>query len=145
MSHVPNIAGEPSQYNARLTSTRPISARAARPSSAGANSLNRKNTTTPIKHEPCSSTLSKFHEGVNYSLLLDSHQKPPTPRHPILDAKEKYKYMSRQKSYVDESLFGPPSSARLRENEYSLGNLVDFVILMASFLSRLDLYFKVII
>jgi len=122
MSNITTIAGEPPKFNVRPISSRPVSALAARPHSAGSKNQNRNNAITPIKHEPCSSTLAKFHEGVNYSLLLESHHKPPTPRHPILDAKEKYKYMSRQKSFVDESLFGPPTSARLRENYYSPSN-----------------------
>ena len=119
MNRVPNVAID---YRPP-SSNRPIS---ARPNSAGINTRIKKST--PIKHEPCSSTLAKFHEGVNASLLLDSssHQsssnKPATPRHPILDAKEKYKYMSRQKSYVDESLFASPQSARQREDQY-LGTL----------------------
>ncbi|RMZ93101.1 hypothetical protein BpHYR1_021257 [Brachionus plicatilis] len=64
----------------------------------------------PVVHEPCSSTLGKFHDGVNYSLVNEntSRRGSNTPRsnHPVLEAKQKYKYMVTKKSFIDESLFG---------------------------------------
>lgn len=84
---------------------------------------------TPIKHEPCSSTLGKFHDSVNFSLCLDttrskSHHQPEEPTHRVIEAKNKYKYMVRQKSFVDESLFGSTSARRPASsdlNRYSNG------------------------
>lgn len=84
--------------------------------------------TQPIKHEPCSSTLGKFHDSVNFSLVLDTtrsraHHPPPIESpHPLIEAKNKYKYMVRQKSYVDESLFGNTSARSLTNRRGSFGN-----------------------
>ena len=111
----------PEHLSARRPSSRQqlYSARNKRPQSAG--------RPMPVKHEPCSSTLGKFHDSVNHSLMLDSSfvKKSPRPNvnHPVLDAKEKYKYMTRTKSYVDESLFGSftPRQNRQDINQY-LGN-----------------------
>jgi hypothetical protein len=73
----------------------------------------------PVLHEPCSSTLGKFHDGVNYSMLNDSSavyrrgSNTPRSNHPILEAKQKFKYMTKQKSFVDESLFGGNTTSRM--------------------------------
>lgn len=91
---------------ARAISARPGSAR----------SLNRSHSakSRPVIHEPCSSTLAKFHDGVNYSLINDPTTKrgsnTPRSNHPVLEAKQKFKYMTKTKSYVDETLFGGSSS-----------------------------------
>lgn len=89
-----------------LTS-RPLSARIA---SAKSSQRSQSAKHRPVIHEPCSSTLGKFHDGVNYSLINEPSVKrgsnTPRSNHPILEAKQKYKYMTNQKSYVDESLFG---------------------------------------
>lgn len=67
-------------------------------------------TPRPAQHEPCSSTLGKFHDSVNYSLQGESvatkKQSNHHINHPIIEAKQKFKYMTQTKSYVDESLFG---------------------------------------
>jgi hypothetical protein len=80
----------------------------------------------PYIHEPCSSTLGKFHDSVNHSLIHEQQQNSgrsssrntPRSNHPVLEAKQKFKYMTKQKSYVDEALFGTttPNSA---QNEYA--------------------------
>lgn len=107
------------QINARPPSSRIQSARRTRPLSANRGP-------TPIKHEPCSSTLAKFHDGVNFSLL-----EPPTNKrtiqHPVIEAKQKFKYMSRQKSFCDESLFAsntPRAQTIRHENQYIGKNLL---------------------
>lgn len=86
--------------------SRPISARAMTLKTNRSQSASNR----PVVHEPCSSTLGKFHDGVNYSLVNDktSRRGANTPRsnHPILEAKQKYKYMVTKKSFIDESLFG---------------------------------------
>jgi hypothetical protein len=67
-------------------------------------------TPRPAQHEPCSSTLGKFHDSVNYSLQGESiatkKQSHNQIHHPIIEAKQKFKYMTNKKSYVDETLFG---------------------------------------
>lgn len=89
-----------------IVGQRASSANGSRPSSA-----------RPYIHEPCSSTLGKFHNGVNHSLMNYSNNgvvttpgryssNTPRSNHPVLEAKQKYKYMTKQKSYVDETLFG---------------------------------------
>lgn len=99
---------------------KPPIAHSSRPDSRAlsAKSTNRSNSARarPVIHEPCSSTLGKFHDSVNYSLVGEttSRRGSNTPRsnHPILEAKQKYKYMAKQKSFVDESLFGGNSTSR---------------------------------
>lgn len=63
-----------------------------------------------VVHEPCSSTLGKFHDAVNYTLVngSSSRRRSNTPRsnHPIIEAKQKFRYMVTKKSFIDESLFG---------------------------------------
>ena len=107
----------PDQLSARRPSSRQ-SARIKRPQSAG--------RPMPVKHEPCSSTLGKFHDGVNHSILIESSfvKKSPRPNvsHPILDAKEKFKYMTRTKSYVDETLFGSVTPRNRNDMNQFLGN-----------------------
>jgi hypothetical protein len=106
------LTGDPSHLPKAPTvnSNRPKSARqSTRPNSG--RSDNQDQSIKPVKHEPCSSTLAKFHDSVNNSLMYDniaSSRKniPHPPIHPIQDAKNKYRYMLKQKSYVDESLFG---------------------------------------
>jgi len=77
----------------------------------------------PVKHEPCSKTLSTFHDAVNSSLIHEYRHEPSSAKssHRILSAKDKYKYMAKQKTYVDESLFGSttprPWSASNSRNE----------------------------
>ena len=104
----------------------------SRPGSTSSTSMKKRSNSAsgtsgarPVLHQPCSSTLGKFHDAVNFSLLnnelsltsraITSTPPPPlashrsnTPRsdHPVLVAKQKYKYMTKQKSFVDESLFG---------------------------------------
>ena len=108
---IPNVDIElPEQYTARPV-IRPSSGR-QRPSS----------NVKPIKPEPCSQTLGKFHDAVNFSLLIEPHGDKKHVRHPIIDAKEKYKYMSRQKSYVDESLFGSCTPRSRNEMPTQLNN-----------------------
>lgn len=76
-------------------------------------------TVKPVKHEACSSSLGKFHDGVNASLMNESlggvasaraQRTAHPPAHRIQSAKQKYRYMTNPKSYVDESLFGNPNS-----------------------------------
>lgn len=120
-------------------SSKPPTARAlsnSRPNSSTTSVKQRSNSASsasarPVLHQPCSSTLGKFHDAVNFSLLnessssasspLSTRAMPPqithrsnTPRsnHPVLEAKQKYKYMAKQKSYVDESLFGGNTTSR---------------------------------
>ena len=73
-------------------------------------------TSQAVNHEPCSSTLGKFHDSVNYSLIGESvsakKQSHYPKTHPIIEAKNKFKYMTQQKSYVDESLFGDSTHRR---------------------------------
>ena len=79
-----------------------------------ASSSNSTRSARPYAHVPCSSTLGKFHDSVNHSLMHENdnanhHQyRSNTPRsnHPVLEAKLKFKYMTNTKSYVDETLFG---------------------------------------
>ncbi|CAF0755319.1 unnamed protein product [Brachionus calyciflorus] len=103
----------------RPISARPISAKSNRSQSA---------QSRPVIHEPCSSTLGKFHDGVNYSLINDPITKrgsnTPRSNHPVLEAKRKYKYMTNQKSYVDESLFGS-STSRNGYYEQNYGNIFE--------------------
>lgn len=114
-----NVECQRSQLSSRPpSSSRPGSARLkTRPASAG-----RARGAAPIQHEPCSSTLAKFHDGVNFS-LMEPRGGRQSPRHPILEAKEKYKYMSRQKSFCDESLFASntPRQSNRHDNRY-IGN-----------------------
>lgn len=124
-SGAPHLDIDSVHYSARPPSNRPVSARRGRPASTGVN-RNSNRGPAPIKHEPCSSTLAKFHDGVNFSLYLEPHSKPQTPRHPILEAKEKYKYMTKQKSFVDESLFAS-NTPRLMTNRYENHNLGKFL------------------
>jgi hypothetical protein len=124
--NLPNVNIEvPDQQVTKLRTNREMVSSARRnnrPLSSNSNQL-------PIKHEPCSSTLGKFHDAVNFSLVLDHHNTTATsrkeePAHPIMAAKNKYKYMVRQKSFIDESLFGN-TSARQRppiSNRYGLGD-----------------------
>lgn len=91
----------------------------ARPPSARIASARARSAQQAIKHEPCSSTLAKFHDSVNYSVVADTHSTRQSPRHPILEAKEKYKYMSRQKSYCDESLFASNTPRLNHDNQYT--------------------------
>ncbi len=69
-----------------------------------------------VNHEPCSSTLGKFHDSVNYTLngesLATKKQSHYPKNHPIIEAKQKFKYMTNPKSYVDESLFGDSTHRR---------------------------------
>ena len=95
---------------------RPTSASASK---ARVNSANRPPTATnkaassstrPVKHEPCSTSMAKFHESLNNSLLAgeQGHHAAAAhpPPHPIIEAKRKFRYMTNPKSFVDESLFG---------------------------------------
>ena len=98
--------------------SRPISARVLSAKSRSQSARNR-----PVIHEPCSSTLGKFHDGVNYSLISDTSKRgsnTPRSNHPVLEAKQKFKYMVNQKSYVDESLFGGNTS---RQGYHNFGNM----------------------
>lgn len=109
-------ARPPSSYGShRPPSSRVQSARRTRPLSANRGPA-------PIKHEPCSSTLAKFHDGVNFS-LLEPHSNKRTVQHPVLEAKEKFKYMSRHKSYCDESLFASntPRAQSIRHDNQFIG------------------------
>lgn len=85
--------------------SRPISSRAMTIKPRSQSARNK-----PVVHEPCSSTLGKFHDGVNYSLVNgnSSRRGSNTPRsnHPIIEAKQKFRYMVTKKSFIDESLFG---------------------------------------
>lgn len=122
-----------SSHNNTTNQTRPLSSNTTNNNKKRSNSAS---SARPVLHQPCSSTLGKFHDAVNFSLLnetlsttsrnasatsgrgsparqpLASHRSASTssntPRsdHPVLVAKQKYKYMIKQKSYVDESLFG---------------------------------------
>lgn len=98
-----------SRIELNSSSIRPPSGRISSASSRGRN----EKTPRPAQHEPCSSTLGKFHDSVNYSLQGESvatkKQSLQPINHPIMEAKQKYKYMTNQKSYVDESLFGDSS------------------------------------
>ena len=61
-------------------------------------------------HEPCSATLNKFHDSINNSFeekRTDRSHATQGQMHPIIQAKQKFKYMTRERTYVDESLFGP--------------------------------------
>ena len=105
-----------SKFELNSSSIRPPSGRI---SSA---SLKRRDEKTPrpAQHEPCSSTLGKFHDSVNYSLQGESiatkkHSNQHI-NHPIIEAKQKFKYMTHQKSFVDESLFGDSNH---RQNIFS--------------------------
>jgi hypothetical protein len=106
------LGGDPSHLpkTPTVNSNRPKSARQSTRINSG-RSDNQDQSIKPVKHEPCSSTLAKFHDSVNNSLMYDniaSSRKniPHPPIHPIQEAKNKYRYMLKQKSYVDESLFG---------------------------------------
>ena len=118
-SRIPDVDVSTSPIKARPPAVRPPSARI---NSARARSAQQQQ---PIKHEPCSSTLAKFHDSVNFSVLGDAHATRQSPRHPILEAKEKYKYMPRQKSYCDESLFAS-NTPRLNHDNHYAGNLPSF-------------------
>ena len=64
----------------------------------------------PVIHKPCSLTLGKFHDSVNHSLTIhkdfnDNQQSSNQRNYQIFKAKDKYKYMLRLKTYVDETLF----------------------------------------
>ena len=93
-------------------------------------SSRRLDSAKPVKHEPCSSTLGKFHDSVNYSLnssgLASSRRNQSAKlneHHPIVEARQKYKYMENQKSYVDESLFGSATHRSNTNNDsYNIRN-----------------------
>jgi hypothetical protein len=71
--------------------------------SASANSL----AAGPYNHEPCSKTLNKFHDSVNHSLVNVTYRSNAHKlNHPVIVAKQKFKYMYNQKSFIDETLFG---------------------------------------
>ncbi len=64
----------------------------------------------PVIHKPCSLTLGKFHDSVNHSLTIhkdfnDNHKRSNQRNYQMFNAKDKYKYMLRLKTYVDETLF----------------------------------------
>lgn len=99
--------------------SRPISARVVSAKSNRSQSARNR----PVIHEPCSSTLGKFHDGVNYSLINETSRRganTPRSNHPVLEAKQKYKYMVNQKSFVDETLFGGNTS---RQGYQNFGNM----------------------
>ena len=85
------------------------------------------NMMQPVVHRPCSATLGKFHDSVNYSFVVEGGSNKlnssKTQQQLNLDAKanarEKYKYMTRTKTYVDESLFGGATSNQHLKHEYS--------------------------
>jgi hypothetical protein len=120
-----------------VNSNRPKSARHSTRPSSGRSEI-QDQSIKPVKHEPCSSTLAKFHDSVNNSLMYEniaSSRKniPHPPIHPIQEAKNKYRYMLKQKSYVDESLFGgsggnlatPRSVTPSFSNNYEYNNNVN--------------------
>lgn len=73
----------------------------------------------PVLHRPCSATLGKFHDSVNFSLAgvnLSALTKP------VIDvndqraqARHKYKYMLQKKTFVDETLFGSSRETERRQ------------------------------
>ena len=84
----------------------------------------------PVIHRPCSATMSKFHDSVNYSLCVgggnnaNSNTSKLSSKHQDeeqMDAKakarEKFKYMTRTKTYVDESLFGSSNPTQQKRGE----------------------------
>lgn len=80
----------------------------------------------PVLHKPCSATLGKFHDSVNYSLAgvnLSALTKPQVDENDqMAKARNKYKYMLQKKTYVDESLFG---SSRETERRQQLNTTTD--------------------
>lgn len=101
---VPNVNIEIPKQTKKLTNREILLSSARRPPSAPSRAK-------PITHEACSSTLGKFHDSVNFSLCLNNTSRHHVEsHHPIQEAKNKYKYMVRQKSFCDESLFGSQSS-----------------------------------
>jgi hypothetical protein len=99
-----------------ITNRPPVSSRPASSRRPKSSKPSTDEAIKPVKHEPCSSTLAKFHDSVNNSLMYENsggissrsrqNNVAHPPIHPIIEAKQKYKYMLNQKSYVDESLFG---------------------------------------
>ena len=92
-------------------------------------SSRRLDSAKPVKHEPCSSTLGKFHDSVNHSLnstgSISSRRNNSAKlneHHPIVEARQKYKYMENQKSYVDESLFGSATHRSNVNDNYNIRN-----------------------
>lgn len=99
---------------------RPVSGRpnSGRPSSG------RPISAQPVLHKPCSATLSKFHDSVNYSFIVGGTKLNTSSKNTsFVDSeyemrkqiRDKYKYMTRTKTYVDESLFGTPNAQLIRE------------------------------
>jgi hypothetical protein len=98
------------------------------------------NRAKPVLHEPCSSTLAKYHDSINQSIIISTSPKKTLertksstsfkPTQPfgssnntnrrVLEAKEKYKYMTNPRTFIDESLFGSPQlqSSRSHSNIY---------------------------
>ena len=102
----------------------------------------------PVLHEPCSSTLAKYHDSINQSLthepITPSNVRPDSAKyrsssthnlsaatasnqtlsqHRILEAKQKYRYMVKTKTFVDESLFGPTTSRPSSANQWNAADL----------------------
>lgn len=87
----------------------------------------------PVIHRPCSATMGKFHDSVNYSLCVggsnanktnlntskssSKHLEAQEQMDSKAKAREKYKYMIRTKTYVDESLFASSNPVQQKRGE----------------------------
>jgi hypothetical protein len=77
----------------------------------------------PVLHRPCSATLSKFHDSVNFSLQgnnpLYMHSKNHQNENDIRTrARNEYKYMLKKKTYVDETLFASHNPKVIKQIQF---------------------------
>lgn len=79
----------------------------------------------PVLHRPCSATLSKFHDSVNFSLQgynpLCTHPKSYQNENDVRTrARNDYKYMLKKKTFVDETLFTSHNPKVVKQTKFEL-------------------------